>query len=319
MPDFYMHHKIAKAIAKIISQPIDENMLLVGAQGPDPLYYPVLNKRSTTFHTYADYLHEKNTSKALTHMTTYTKNNFNKDTYSFLIGYICHYGLDITVHPYVYHNVGIYNKNDSSTKEMQGLHLKFERSIDAALIEKDTNRKAHKFPFTKKCFPVKNVTTNVSDMMDDLLKTTFEEKDGNAMWQQAVKAQYLTIKHLVTDRFGYKKVFLRVMDVFLKQEDMFLKDLSMFHHLETYDYLNLNHTPWLHPITGEKFTLSIPDLYDQALARTSQMIEKVNQYIFDNETIDLNKVFGNLSYNSGIDCDHDQTMKHLNIYRKKTT
>ena len=34
-------------------------------------------------------------------------------------------------------------------------------------------------------------------------------------------------------------------------------------------------------------------------------------YLFEDEDIDLSRVFTNLSFNTGINCDHEEEMKYL--------
>ena len=80
-------------------------------------------------------MHRSDTDKFLINMVDYVKKNLDKETYSFLVGFICHYALDVKIHPYVYYHVGVYKKDDPKTHHLRGLHLKFERSIDALMIE----------------------------------------------------------------------------------------------------------------------------------------------------------------------------------------
>ncbi|WP_343089445.1 zinc dependent phospholipase C family protein, partial [Methanocalculus natronophilus] len=82
-------------------------------------------------------LHDEKTKEFLTSMVKYVKTHYSKSLHAFLMGYILHYTLDVKIHPYVYHHVGVFDKNDPKTYNQRGLHLKFERRMDKCLIEKD--------------------------------------------------------------------------------------------------------------------------------------------------------------------------------------
>ena len=197
-----------------------------------------LDKEGKEYRYYADRMHDTNTRMLLTHMTQYVKKHNNKDTYSFLVGFLCHYALDVKIHPYVYYNVGLYDKKDPSTHQYRGLHMKFERSIDAVMIQQDEKMKAHKYRLTKKYFPLKQVPEDVENILGYALKQTYGKDNGNEMYRNGVKTMHFNVKHIITDRFGIKKKAYQLLDLFNKETDMFYQDLSFYKHIEEYDYLN---------------------------------------------------------------------------------
>ena len=92
------------------------------------------------------------------------------------------------------------------------------------------------------------------------------------------------------------------------------KELS-FHvnpnsHLE---YLNFDNNTWKHPCTGEEFSYSFFDLYDMALVKTVKIINEVDKMLndkkIDNKRIE--KLFGNLDYGTGMDCDLEMKYKYF--------
>ena len=97
---------------------------------------------------------------------------------------------------------------------------------------------------------------------------------------------------------------------------MILKDLSFFNHVENYDFLNEQKNTWYHPTTNTPSTESVEDLFEKARVFALNIIKEVDAYLNDTKTIDLDQVFMNLSYNSGLDCDLHVEMKHFNNYRK---
>ena len=110
----------------------------------------------------------------------------------------------------------------------------------------------------------------------------------------------------------YRNIFC-----FTKQPKAFphkKKELSFYvnpnSHLE---YLNLDNNTWKHPCTGEEFSYSFFDLYDMALVKTVKIINEVDKMLndkkIDNKRIE--KLFGNLDYGTGMDCDLEMKYKYF--------
>jgi hypothetical protein len=317
MADIYLHSRLAEEVINKIDYSFNEKVVFNGAQGPDPLYYNFFSKEASEYHKYANLMHDKDTGLLFKNMTNYVKDNLTVDTFSFLTGFICHYALDVKIHPYVYHKVGVYKKEDESTHPWRGLHLKFERSIDAVMIEEDSGENSRKISLTKKQFPLRAPSFEIMKIMDYVLKETYDKEHGGVMYLVSTVKMRKNLKRFVTDKHGFKKIFLRIMDLFSKKQDLFFKDISMFNHIErNYDFLNKEKNVWNHPVTNEEYNYSVIEIYDQAVKFASDMIEKVMLYIFEDEDIDLSTVFTNLSFNTGLNCDHGEEMKYFNIYRK---
>lgn len=316
MADIYMHSRMAEVVVKDIDYDFDQKVLFHGAQGPDPLYYNFFSDEHTEYRKYADLMHNSKTDLLFKNMITYVKNNLTTESYSFLVGFICHYALDVKIHPYVYHNVGVYNKDIEETHQYRGLHLKFERSMDAVLIEDDYKFKAHKLNLLKKHLPLRHPTFSVMQIMDYTLKETYQKDHGGVMYLVGTVEMRKIMKRFVRDVSGIKKLILKLVDFYNQKHDLYFQDMSMYNHIEDYDFLNKKRNTWNHPVTNEEYNYSVMDLHDQAVIFAHELIEKVRQYIFEDKDIDLSKVFTNLSFNSGIDCDQPIPMKYFKNYRK---
>jgi len=316
MADIYMHSKLALEVTSKLDYKFNEKIVFLGAQGPDPFYYNSFSKEYKDYCFYADRMHDTTTDKLFINMIEYVKNNLTQKTFSFLAGFICHYALDVKIHPYIYNKVGVYKKEDPSTHQYRGLHLKFERSIDALLIERDFKIKHYKFKLYKKYLPLSQAPNLAMKIMEYTLKETYNKENGGNMYYTSVLKMYKTIKKITTDRYGIKKQFYKIVDLFNNDKDMFYKDLSFYNHLENYDYHNLEKNTWNHPVTNEEYNYSVIELYDQAVIFATKLITEVSQYLFEGKTIDLNKLFTNLSFNSGVACDHKDPMKYFDNYRK---
>jgi len=316
MADIYMHTRLAKQVIKNLDYDFNEKIVFLAAQGPDPLYYNFFSKEYSEYRKYADLMHNKDTDKFFFNMIDYVKENLEKDTFSFLVGFICHYCLDVKIHPYVYYNVGKYQAKDNTTHNHRGLHLKFERSIDALLIEKDLGINHRKIKLYKTSYPLNTAPFSTMKIMDYALEKTYGKKHGGVMYLISSQKMYWNLKHFVRDPLGIKKLMFKIIDLFNKKNDLYFADLPFYNHLENYDFHNLAKKKWHHPVTNEEYDYSVIELFDQAEEMAMKIIKEVTKYLFEDKVVDLSKLFTNLSYNTGINCDQDLPFKYFNIYRK---
>jgi len=314
MSDIYMHSKMARAIIQKTNRDIDEPIAFLGAQSSDPMYYATFHKEATQYRFYADRMHDTDTQKLLIHLVNYVKEHPTRSTYSFLLGFICHYALDVHIHPYVYHKVGIYHEDDPTTHSYRGLHLKFERSMDAVLIRQDLKIPSRKLQLAKTYFPIKVPNEDVTNMMKSSFHNQFGILNGDEVYQTSVRHMYNVVRFIATDRLGIKKQIYKLYDHFHQKADLFMADLSFFNHEEDFDFLNLKKRSWHHPVTNQEFTTSVPELYEEAIEFARKILDQVDQYIAGTQ-IDLKTVFTNLSFNSGIDCTRSHPFQYFHIYR----
>ena len=316
MADVYMHAKLAKEVGKQLKKNLIEDLLVIGAQGPDPMYYGFGHAYHDRYRFFADRMHDTDTNLLFTELFQYAKDHPSVEVYSYIHGFLCHFALDVKIHPYVYHHVGQYDAKDPNTLAMRGLHLKFERSIDAALIEYDTKKKAQWYPIQKETFPIKQAPKEIKGLYQSLMQKRYQFPDGGQMIENSVKSMHQVLKYIVQDRTGLKKVFYKFVDLFNKEQDLFFQDLSMHSHLGNYDFLNQEHRTWAHPVTKETSSKSVFDLYTDAKTFAIELIEYFDQYLAGEALETIPHMIGNLSFNSGVDCEDKRPMNQYNIYLK---
>ena len=125
----------------------------------------------------------------------------------------------------------------------------------------------------------------------------------------------LFFKYINYDPTGIKQSLYKLIDKRTKENTIRLEELSYHHNFETnLSYLNLNHQPWHDPwdIT-KKHTTSFFDLYNLALEETIQAITKVTTQLENKEINEreLNILFKDLSYVTGIPCKEKVKMKYF--------
>ena len=312
MPDLYSHITFVNKEMADYDYDFNQALTRVASQGPDPMYFNVFTKERTTYIYYADRMHDTNTRMLLSNMVKHTKSHLNKDTYSFLFGFLSHYALDVVMHPYVYYNVGDYDKNKPETQQYRGLHKKFETNIDRQIIEED-GLVPRKIKFYKEYFTLKELPRSVIDVMDFTLLHSYGLQHGGNMYNVGVNKMYKNIRYFAYDRFGFKKAIYSILDIFNKG-NLFFKDISYFNYDKSFDYANSKKNTWHHPITNEASNLSVRELYQKASQFFKELMTKVDAYI-NSEPIDLDDVFTNLSFNSGMECTCTDNMTYFKKYK----
>ena len=99
MADVYMHSRMSEDVIKKLDYGFIKDLVYLGAQGPDPMYYNALSKDHKEYRYIADRMHDTNTRMLLSNMVTHVKRHLNHENYSHLVGFICHYALDVKIHP----------------------------------------------------------------------------------------------------------------------------------------------------------------------------------------------------------------------------
>lgn len=320
MPDIYMHQKSSEALLKYFNatfhDPHQRRAFILGVQGPDPLYYR-LGGRSESAMAMGNALHNDHVGQSLVHMARKIKADRDAQTHAFFAGYLAHYALDAAVHPYVYSHTGLYDPADGSTHRMRGLHMRFERRMDAAWIEKGEAVKPWRYPLFKRAMPYTTVPPAITELIDSALQTVHGIKGGAQQFSKGYVSMRRVIRYGIQDATGVKRTLYRVMDWFNRRRDIFLVDLSFYHAKTTdYDYLNVQRRAWVHPVCATVSTQSVATLYNEGLKNAKRMIETFNRYLNDEITLS-DDAFGNRSLNTGKPADDPRVMQHFNLYTEQ--
>jgi hypothetical protein len=317
MADFYMHVLLVEDIEKVVPFKLNLGLAKMGAQGPDPFYFNALNIFKKESMRLADAMHQKRINRMLIEMTNFVKNYYSDDLYSFYVGFLSHYALDTIIHPYVYYYTGDYKKDKIKTITHRGLHVKFERRIDIHFIKSIKGEVASSYPVCDICFNYLEVPDEIKEMIGVVSRVVYKEKNAANLYQSGYKSMNKICRRYVMDRYGFKQKILSFFDLFNKKEQIHFRDLSYYNYDEDFDYLNENRTTWHHPVTNEAFNDSVKDLYLKAFIRAFELINQTRAYILENKEVDLEKLFKNLSLNSGIDVDIKHKMRYFNLFIKK--
>lgn len=261
------------------------------------------------------YFHDNDTQEFFINLINYIKdNNLSRDvdTCSFLIGFICHFVLDSMVHPYVYYKTGNFKKNDKSTYKYNNIHAFMETFLDNDMVRRREKTNPYKFPIGKFCFNTKRFSRDLNSAIDYTFYTTFGIKKMSRIYFHSLKQMKMSLVLFRKDTYGIKKFFYKLIDTFTSNRTFRFEAVSYHYPLEDrHNFLNENHKTWRNPTTYNLTSKdSFLDLYLKALKVAKVMVCASFDYI-DGKDIDLEKIFLNTSYITGLDCDLKKELKYF--------
>lgn len=314
MADFFLHSQLINEIYKKHENDPYLAYAKMGAQGPDPFYYVIKSEIQKQSMNLADDMHDSLVNQLLITLTNYVKSHNDEILRAYFKGFLTHFILDVNIHPYIYYYTGEYISDDPSTYKYRGYHLRFERAVDMAYIRFRYHQSAPSFHQRDRVIPAKEVPVEIKEMMKHVAKEVYQVDDVDKLYEHGYQTMRKLLKFLVSDKTGIKKIILRIADIFMKPSPILLRDYPYHRKDKKYDYLNLEHDTWYHPITNKPITLSVIDIYQQALDEASHTIEKVFAYIDGDQSIDLASIYKNRSFNSGHDTSKPRKMIHFKLY-----
>ena len=313
MADFYMHTTLAREFVDATKK--DSDYLLLGAQGPDYFFYGLSRDTKEASNHVGNLIHRQKTQWFLHHLLAQAIDRQSLELYDYVLGFLTHHALDISIHPYIFYYTGVFDEKDPKTHPYAGLHLQFERKVDIAFIHHHLGFKPHLRPSTSKTLPFKKFPSIVEDAVDKAVKETFEISGAGALFSQGYQIMRLVERILVVDRFKIKRHLLKLVTPYKKVRSIYYQDLSHAQNIQDFDYLNLKKTPWLHPVLGSSHQESVMDCYEKAKAMVQAWLNALEEAYDQKDPSILSSLLPNASYESGLPLNKPQRMSYFKNYR----
>ena len=313
----YFAQDLNDILPKEIKNKLDVDRLKTFGQSTDSLMFYNLFSilPGKNIRDFQKYFHTNKTQEFFINLINYIKENDyteDIDVSSFLVGAICHYVLDSTVHPYIYYKTGYFNKNDKSTYKYNNVHTFMETFLDNDMIKRRESINPYKFNISKFSFDTSKFSNELNDTIKYTFKETFDVDNMDKIYYKSLKQMRNSIFIFRQDRYGIKKFFYKLADTFTSKRVFRFEAISYHYPLnDRHNFLNENHKLWHNPcdysLTSEE---SFLDLYLRALKLAKVMICASFDYI-NGKDIELEKVFINKSYITGLDCELDKELKYF--------
>ncbi len=321
MPATITHAYFAKDVYDILPSSIRKNInvqrVKMFGQSTDALMFYNLfsllpgkdiRRFQHTFHT-------TKTQDFFLNLINYIKeNNYgeDKDVCAFLVGFICHYVLDSTVHPLVVYKTGILDKKNPATYKYNQIHAFMETFIDNDMVRRRNKTNPYEFPLEKFCFETSKFSRNLEDVINYTFKKTFNIDNMAKIYYKSLKQMRTALVLFRKDKYGIKRNVYKLVDTFTTKRTYRFEAISYHYPLkDRHNFLNSNHQLWRNPTTYDMTsTESFIDLYLKALKLAKVLVCASFDYISGNE-IELDKIFVNTSYVTGLDCNLQKELKYF--------
>lgn len=243
--------------------------------------------------------HSNKTQEFLLTLIQYIKeNNLTEDSEVLVLLYdhISHYFFDSKAHPLIY-----YVEKGCQKVGMFTPHNLVEGYIDTYLIKNIMHKE--RVQINEHFFNKVNLKNPVIiKLIKDAHQTTFQDKN-------IMKSTYLVL--LISSIIEIVSENPIMTEDFLIRLSSFKKFLEV-NQLTYEEIVNSSNATWRVPTTGEKHQESFLQIYQDALSRTLEAIEKVNEYLYDGKSIfSLEQVFPNISYDTGCPLSLGLDMKYV--------
>ena len=320
MPATMCHAFFAKDVYDIlpstISEKLDLNRCKMFAQSVDSLeFYNLFSLfPGKKIRDFRHYFHNHQSQEFFLNLLRYIHDNKldDKDVYSFLVGFICHYALDTTLHPYIIYKTGIFEKNKPSTYKYNNVHAFMETFLDNDMIRRREKTNPYKFNISKYCFDTKEFSNPLNKTIHYAYYNTFKVRDMDKIYYKSLKQMKMAITLFRRDPYAIKKNIYKLVDTVTPRSCFRFEAISYHYPLEDkHQFLNNNHNTWRNPTTYDMTsTESFVDLYLKAIKLAKVLVCASFDYLNDKE-IDLEQVFTNNSYVSGLNCDLAKELKYF--------
>ena len=259
-------------------------------------FYRIFLLFNNKVQTLGHQVHKENTLKLFKLLINDNKINKDPELFTFISGLITHYKADSLTHPYVNY-MSLYGAKNTKFKD----HFAIETFVDSYIVRERMNINHKKDNNSKEIF---NFTEKkiIKEEIDKIFKELYNYPNMGKKYYRSLREMRFVFNHCRYDKYGAKMLFYKVIDLNPFKNIQRTKYLSYHFDLENEDFLlNTNHNTWFNVddnrITSNKSYL---DLYNDAVNESSSIINELYEHIYNNKSVDLDKIIGNYSYSNGL-------------------
>ncbi len=301
MPDIITHYRFADAVYRTLPETLQKKLQRDiydhTAAGPDVWFsYRFWNgKCKQGKDKRGGQMHREKTGEFLTALARQGKaGNAPKEMLSYLAGYLCHYALDQTAHPYIFYRTGSYEGTEQ-TKQYRGNHTLLERAIDH-IYRKQWGVSMASAPITGKILRLRKIPDAMRADLDAVYREVYGW-EGTSQDLDIAAADQRRFYFLAQDTTGLLNRVLHWVDNGTSRQELF--SLSYSGRDQTgVDILNESHTVWKHPRDPEiQSDESFSELFEKAVQRAVVWILATDAYFAHNAPM---PDFESNSYETGL-------------------
>lgn len=280
MPAIITHntfgHEVYSTLYEFIGGSRDEaDAFLLGNQGPDPLFYAVVNPRLASVNRLGSIIHVEHPTDLLVALKRSTATIAHADqptARAYALGFLCHYLLDSTAHPFIFAQQfalcdagveGLTRENGSD------VHALIESELDELVLtcRRDATIKTFN---PAKC--TLNASPHVLDVVSSMYAYVTREVYGMVIPADTFKASvraFRSVQALFYSPSGFKHNMLGRVETLVRPYSFYRAMSHRNVERTTSEFDNREHAAWENPYTGETSRASFFELFDQAKERAA--------------------------------------------------
>ena len=252
----------------------EKDAFLLGNQGPDPLFYLVIDPLMHKWSPLGNVMHDARPAKLLVAMREAAERLEGRErrlARAYVAGFACHWQLDSTIHPFVYHwqngicSAGVPGLDESAAPRV---HAEIERDLDEMVLFSVTGQTVERYrPHSRVLAASRAVLAAVDKVYFYVALWVYDRPIDPRTFSTAVH-EFRLVQAAFDSPSGRKRAVLGGIERLVTREPFSLVR-SMSHRSRaelTSDFDNRGHGPWENPFTHEASHASFWDLWHDARA-----------------------------------------------------
>lgn len=252
----------------------EKDAFLLGNQGPDPLFYLVVDPLMHKWSPLGNVMHDARPAALLLAMREAAERLEGRErrlARAYVAGFACHWQLDSTMHPFVYYwqrglcGAGVPGLDESAAPRV---HAEIERDFDEMVLYALTGQTVERYrPHARTLAASRAVLAAVDKVFFYVALWVYGKPIDPRTFSTGV-LEFRLVQHVFDSPSGRKRAVLAAAERLVTGEPYSLVR-SMSHRARpeaTSDFDNRAHAVWENPFTHERGTQGFWDLWHHARA-----------------------------------------------------
>ena len=297
MPAILTHDLFGRGVLEDVTEllglrSLDErDAFLLGNQGPDPLFYLVIDPLMHKWSPLGNAMHATNSADLLLAMREAAlrlEGHERQVARAYVAGFACHWLLDSTMHPFVYHwqngltSAGVPGLDESAASRV---HAEVERDFDEMALFALTGRTVERWRPHERVLTASPRTLAAIDKVYFYMALWVYGRAIDPRTFSTAVREFRLVQRAFDSPSGRKRAVFGTVERLVSGRPFSLV-CSMSHRSrpeDTSDFDNRSHDEWENPFTHEKTRAGFWDLFEAARSRVLPTVDELFSEGFDLE------------------------------------
>ena len=286
MPAIITHHQFGIKVLRnsrggLFPTRAERDAFFLGCQGPDPFFFTLRTPALLRMSHFASQLHKEQIPAAfevLLKRTAVTRAPTRQILDAYVSGYLCHYSLDSTAHPYVlaltqaYCSAGVPGLDE---RDAACVHTQIESDIDSFMLWTTLRKTVADIPTSRYTLQGdRKVLSAVDGLFYPVARELYGLMVPSNLYTRCLKDMRL-VYDVIHSSTGKRRAAIGAVERALPiRRHSFLQALSQ--RADVFDdcqYIHADTEAWIHPFTKENRKESFLDHYETAAQEAQLRIE----------------------------------------------